>query len=361
MPRPPQLHQPTMPQLPTSSDREYRYNYNQDSSFSTLRNVLTTKLAAVSDIIQQARTWYLEQSTIKQILLGGALVVIGVISVLMVIFHIHIIRFLIYLSDEWHNLKYGSLIIFALVFMVGFPPLIGFSALSFLTGMIYGCPQGWPLIASASVLGSTCSFIVYRYVLHNQAVKLMNHNDTFRAFAEILGEGNSLFLLILIRLCPLPYSLSNGALAAIPELPLLTYFLATLITSPKILIHLFVGSKLKQIGDDKSSGGTKIVDIISIVITGTAATLAAYLIYAKMQQKLASYHSRGIAADDVMVFGNFEDDLELGSNEIELNSADFDADNFIIEDDDNEDDPRQQGNTNNAKKDIGVLTSEEIL
>ena len=103
------------------------------------------------------------------------------------------------------------------------------------------------------------------------------------------------------------------------------------------------------------------MDIISIVITGTAATLAAYLIYAKMQQKLASYHSRGIAADDVMVFGNFEDDLELGSNEIELNSADFDADNFIIEDDDNEDDPRQQGNTNNTKKDIGVLTSEEIL
>ena len=51
-----------------------------------------------------------------------------------------------------------------------------------------------------------------------------------------------------------------------------------------------------------------------------------------------------------MVFGNFEDDLELGSNEIELNSADFDADNFIIEDDDNEDDPRQQGNTNNTKK-----------
>ena len=92
------------------------------------------------------------------------------------------------------------------------------------------------------------------------------------------------------------------------------------------------------------------MDIISIVITGTAATLAAYLIYAKMQQKLASYHSRGIAADDVMVFGNFEDDLELGSNEIELNSADFDADNFIIEDDDNEDDPNQQGNGNNVKK-----------
>ena len=102
------------------------------------------------------------------------------------------------------------------------------------------------------------------------------------------------------------------------------------------------------------------MDIISIVITGTAATLAAYLIYAKMQQKLASYHSRGIAADDVMVFGNFEDDLELGSNEIELNSADFDADNFIIEDDDNEDD---QGNREILiiPKDIGVLTSEEIL
>ena len=348
-----------MPQLPSSDNNGYRYRTVSPSSPNTLRGILSAKIALGAIIAQQAKEWYFQQSIGKRILLAILLVILGIIGTLFLIFHVYIIKFLIYLSDQWHDLKFGSLIIFILVFMVGFPPLIGFTGLSLLTGMIYGFPNGWPLLACASILGCTCSFLIFRYVLQKQAQKLMNHNETFRAFAEILRDDNSLLLLILIRLCPLPYSLSNGALAAIPELPLSTYFLATFITSPKLLIHLFVGSKLKEIGDDKSTGSTRIVDIISIIITATAASLAAYLIYAKMQQKLASYHSRGLAADDTLVFGNFEDDLEMGShNEIELNSADFDADNFIIEDDDEDDYEDDHNNSNKPIKDNGVRISE---
>ena len=327
-----------MPQLPSSDNYGYRYRINSPPpSPNTLRGILSAKIAQGAFIAQQLKDWFFQQSIGKKIFIIILLIIISIIGVLFLIFHVYIIKFLIYLSDQWHDLKFGSLIIFFLVFMVGFPPLIGFTGLSLLTGMIYGFPNGWPLLASASITGCTCSFLIFRYVLQNQAHKLMNHNETFRAFAEILRDDNSLLLLILIRLCPLPYSLSNGALAAIPELPLSTYFLATFITSPKLFIHLFVGSKIKEIGDEKSTGSTRIVDIISILITATAASLAAYLIYAKMQQKLASYHSRGIATDDALVFGNFEDDLEMGShNEIELNSSDFDADNFIIEDDEDE-------------------------
>ncbi|RCK57946.1 Golgi apparatus membrane protein TVP38 [Candida viswanathii] len=350
-----------MPQLP-STDNNYGYRYRTNSPPpNSIRGMISSKISQARYLAQNAIDWYFQQSTTKKILIAILLVILAILGILLFIFHIYIIKFLIYLSEQWHGLKYGTLLIFFLVFIVGFPPMIGFTGLSLLTGMIYGFPNGWPLLAGASIAGCTCSFLVFRYVLQNQAQKLMNHNETFRAFAEILRDDNSLLLLILIRLCPLPYSLSNGALAAIPELPLSTYFLATLITSPKLLIHLFVGSKLKAIGDEKSTGSTRLVDIASILITATAASLAAYLIYAKMQQKLASYHSRGLAADDALVFGNFEDDLEMGShNEIELNSADFDADNFIIEDEDEEEEreQRQEEENDEPTKDNDVRVSE---
>lgn len=53
-----------------------------------------------------------------------------------------------------------------------------------------------------------------------------------------------------------------------------------------------------------------------------------------MQEKLAIYHNaNGTNHEDQdrMIFGNFEDDLESGQN-VELDASQFDADNFIIED-----------------------------
>lgn len=317
-----------MPQL-SNNDHQFRSN-----TTLSIREFMAEKVALSIHFFNQLKAWFAEQSPIKKVLVMLGCIILSILGFLFLIFHSYLINQLINLSDKWHDLKYGSVIIFALVFTVSFPPLIGFTALSLLTGMVYGFPQGWPLLAFASVSGCTASFLVFRYLLQNQATKLVQYNEKFRAFAEVLHDDSSLLLLCLIRLCPLPYSLSNGALAAVPELPLLTYFLATLITSPKLFIHLFVGSKLKDLGSDKSSGMSKVVDVISIVITGGAASLATYLIYVKMQQKLASFHQRGIIHDDVLVFGNFADELEMGShNEIELNSTDFDTDNFLIDDD----------------------------
>lgn len=49
--------------------------------------------------------------------------------------------------------------------------------------------------------------------------------------------------------------------------------------------------------------------------------------------------------DDVLIFGNFEDDLEMNSTEVELNSADFDHDNFMLDDDEID----MDGNEDNKK------------
>lgn len=318
---------------PLSDQEEFRSN---DNFTSRVNDSIRDRLASFNNLGQQILEWYQKQSLLRRIMIiiGGILG--GFTMIMLLVFHVFIIKFLVWLSDKWQEFTFGKAILFSLVFMVGFPPLIGFSALSMLTGMVYGFRYGFPLLATASITGSFCSFLVFRYLLHNQAERLVNSNKKFRAFAEILRDDSSLLLLVLLRLCPLPYSLSNGALAAIPELPALTYFLASLITSPKLLIHIFVGHKLKELGDVTKGKSTKFIDVISILITVAASSITTYIIYNKMQQKLESYrHRSGIQGDgyESMVFGNFEEDIESANN-VELNSADFDADNFIIEDED---------------------------
>lgn len=337
-----------MPRLPSVSGPVYNH-----TAVSRLRAIVSTQYARLQEYSTKLSQWYREQPVWKKILVIIGLIFAAAVLVLIGIFHIYLIKLLVDLSEKWTQLKYGKLILFTLIFFVGFPPLIGFSTLSLLAGMSYGFPNGWPLLASAMVLGSFASFLVFRYLLHKQAEKLVHLNEKFKAFSEILREDSSLFLLILIRLCPLPYSLSNGALAAIPELPALTYLAASLITSPKLLIHIYVGHKLKDLGDREKPHASKILDVVSILITSLASALTTYIIYHKMQQKLDLYHAANNnngSGYDQMIFGNFEDDLESGVH-VELNSTDFDEDNFIIEDEEEvEGEAVQKEQLNSTKK-----------
>lgn len=281
--------------------------------------------------------WYKQQTTTKKVLIA-ILAIVGVAGVvLLALFHVYIIKFLIWLSDKWEGLAFGQLLLFTLVFFVGFPPLLGFSSLSILSGMVYGLLSGWILLAVASISGSFCSFLVFRYLLRALAEGLLKSNEKFRAFAEILKEDQSLLLLILIRLCPLPYSLSNGALASIPELAPTTYLMASVITCPKLFIHVFIGRQLKDIGDETNTTARRVFDGISLLITALASAATTYIIYLKMQQRLEKYHQANPSYSEAdnyneMIFGNFDDD-ESGNN-LELDSAEFDADNFIIDDED---------------------------
>lgn len=331
-----------MPRLHSSSDAAMEPN----SLPQRIRSLLNERIAAVNDLTYQYKEWFHNQPTHARILLALGGVLLSFVAILLIIFHRYAIHILVQVSDYWEHLTYGRSILFVLVFFVGFPPLLGFSPLSLLSGMVYGFPNAWPLLSTASVLGSLASFLVFRHLLRNRAERYVQSNEKFRAFAEILKEDASLLVLVLLRLCPLPYSLSNGALAAIPQLPTLTYFLASVITTPKLFIHVYVGHTIKNLGDDQRPFSAKVIDVISVLLTGLALGLASYIIYNKMQAKLQSYHMDRNANDD-MIFGNFDDDLESGQD-LELDSHDFDEDNFIITDDDDTNDAASQSKSSKS-------------
>lgn len=208
-----------------------------------------------------------------------------VIGILMLVFHAPMLHWLVKTSNDLKVQKKTAFVLILLLFCVSFPPLIGFSFLSTSTGLIYGVSfKGWMLLTVGSVVGSIAAFAVFQNLLRARAERLVHASPRFEAFAAILRENHSYWILVLLRLCPFPYSLTNGAVAAVHGLSIRNFSIAQVIASPKLIAYLFVGSRIKNIGES-SSTGSKLFDLISIIVTAVVLTFTAWLLYFKTRNK----------------------------------------------------------------------------
>jgi uncharacterized membrane protein YdjX (TVP38/TMEM64 family) len=236
-----------------------------------------------------------------------AAVIAGVTSlVLGILFLVYSERFFHMLApyaQKMRDLPAGWLIIWFAIVIVSFPPLIGYSSLLTAAGFVYGFPRryvsypfpycandsgqwliiivsSWFIVASATVVGSTCSFIVSRYLLKSTVNRLVANDPRFAALA-LTVKHDGIKLLIMIRLCPLPYSLSNGALATVPTVHWAAFALATAIASLKLLLHVFVGARLGEIAEkgEEMDAKTKAISYASAIIGAVVGIGTGLLIY----------------------------------------------------------------------------------
>ncbi|PGH09096.1 hypothetical protein GX51_00850 [Blastomyces parvus] len=183
-------------------------------------------------------------------------------------------------AEDWENSKLAYFILILSTFTVSFPPLIGWSTIGTVAGFIFGVWKGWLLYAIGTVLGSTCSFIASRTLLSSFVNRLMQHDKRFAALALTL-KYDGLKLLCMIRLCPLPYSICNGAISTFPTVQPLMYGLATAIISPKLLVPTFIGSRLRILAQsgETMSAGSKAINVISILVSMSVGIFTAWYIY----------------------------------------------------------------------------------
>ena len=130
------------------------------------------------------------------------------------------------------------------------------------------------------MLGSLIAFIVSRTILSGFVNRLVANDSRFTALSLVL-KHDGLKLLVMIRLCPLPYSLTNGAMSTFPTVKPLTYALATAIASPKLMIHVFIGSRLAVLAksNEKMDPTTKAINWASIIGGGILGAVTGWLIY----------------------------------------------------------------------------------
>lgn len=244
----------------------------------------------------------------EKLLIGFGLGFLVIMLTLMTIFHTAVLTWMTSFSVKFKEVRLNWLILFMLFVCVSFPPMIGYSALALFTGMVYGFPGGWPLIASGTLIGSFCSFLTFRYLLRERAEQVARSSIKFMAFIEILRQ-DSFLLLWMIRLCPLPYSLSNAAMSTVPSVEPFKFLMATLLCTPKLLIHIFIGSRLVKLSNAKDNASWW-ANFLSILLANIVFIGTSYSVYTRTKAKSASLQAKGFEPA-----GTDPDNFEISDDE----------------------------------------------
>jgi uncharacterized membrane protein YdjX (TVP38/TMEM64 family) len=223
---------------------------------------------------------FLALSLVQRILAIIVIILLNVVFVLFLIYNERIFGYLAPAAEKWRDVRGGWTILWALTFISAFPPLIGYSTTVTISGFVYGFPKGWFIVSTATVVGSLASFIASRTILSQYVHRLVGQDKRFEALALTL-KHDGLKILCMIRVCPLPYSLSNAAMSTFPTVHPLSFALATAIASPKLLIHVFIGNRLALLAESggKMDASTKAINYASIIIGGIIGTAVGYIIY----------------------------------------------------------------------------------
>jgi uncharacterized membrane protein YdjX (TVP38/TMEM64 family) len=176
------------------------------------------------------------------------LAVVLVLGVLALVFSHAIFGLLGPVAKTWRSLPLGLgwILIWLFTFCTAFPPMIGYSTAVAVAGFVYGFPAGWPIVASANVLGSIVAFRTSRGIFSGYVNGIVGTDRRFRALGHVLRQ-DGIRTLVLIRLCPLPYSISNGFLATIPSIKMWSFGAATALATYVLFYSLNYSFLIKSI------------------------------------------------------------------------------------------------------------------
>ncbi|CAN8099119.1 unnamed protein product [Discula destructiva] len=255
---------------------------------SQLVDFAHTSLKTSQTLYRRGTASFAALSPTQQFLLLAAGVALFALTVTLMVFSQRIFTLLGPVAKTWRALPAGWLLIWLAIFFVAFPPLIGYSTACTVAGFVYGFPLGWPIVATATVAGSTAAFVASRTVLAGYVDRLVGNDKRFVALGQVLRH-DGLGVLALVRFCPLPYSLSNGFLATVPSVAPLSFAIATAAASPKLLVHVFIGSRLALLADkgDAMGFGDRAVNYASMIVGASVGMGVGYFIYRRTMARAA--------------------------------------------------------------------------
>lgn len=249
--------------------------------------------------IRQSLNWFDAQPTLNKIGLICAISLQFWLAILAVWYHEKIISFIVSTADDIRDSGYKGVLAFTvLLSLVSFPPLIGFSSLVILIGIVYGF-RGFLLVTTISSIMSTASLSLFKYYFQSISQKIIDSHENLQLFTSVIKDSETsfveeVFILTLMKLCPLPYSLTNGGLGCVPGISPLAFFLACLLCSPKYFIQLFMGIQLRKINDDKTNS-SKVLDFTMILVTLASFATLSTVLYSRLKLKIQQRQNSPIA------------------------------------------------------------------
>lgn len=251
------------------------YSRGADAALPLGARLLRTSTNAMHQCIRL----FVRLTPLQRLLAVGAGLAVLALGVVSLVFSHRLFAAFAPVARGWRGLPGGWLIVWLMTFATSFPPMVGYSFCVTIAGFVYGFPGGWPISASATVCGSTAAFFTSRTIFSGYVNKLVGTDRRFVALGQVLRH-DGVPVLAAIRFCPLPYSLSNGFLATIPSISPLNFALATAMASPKLLVHVFIGSRLAALAEnDNMSAGDRAINYISMLLGGAVGMVVGLIIY----------------------------------------------------------------------------------
>ncbi|KAL0247757.1 hypothetical protein I308_103835 [Cryptococcus tetragattii IND107] len=211
------------------------------------------------------------------------------------------------------------------------PPLFGFMPTLTLIGFVYGIWPGFLIAGIASMLGAGIAFLSVRSFF----LGVFKKNDKWEAFGHVM-RTKGLPLVIMIRYCPVPWGVSNGLFASIESVKFWHFMVANLMIQPKLLLYVFIGSRLTSLASDSAAHDPLRfwLNLISIVVSVCVSIATGVIIYRltlqqmrKLDQSGAGFGDGELAAE-ALEENTLLGDYDVGSDddEAELLTASNDRD-----------------------------------
>ncbi|KAL7420979.1 Tlg2-vesicle protein [Cryptotrichosporon argae] len=147
----------------------------------------------------------------------------------------------------------GMLLMAAFVIVSSHPPLFGFSGSMTLIGFAFGIWPGFLIAALSANIGAALSFLSVRIFFLNWMRRFgSSKNEKWNAFGHVM-RTKGWPLVAMIRWCPLPWAIGNGLFASIEGVKLWHFALANVLYLPRLLVPVFIGSRLESLIDRDAS------------------------------------------------------------------------------------------------------------
>lgn len=127
------------------STSSFRRNAPQHGQPSMRQRIMTN----LDKLNRRATDQYNKLTPVQKVLFVVGNLALCVLGILFLVYNEKIFGSLMPYAKKWRDIRAGWLILWALIFVVSFPPLIGYSSLLTIAGFVYGFPNGYvfsPLI-----------------------------------------------------------------------------------------------------------------------------------------------------------------------------------------------------------------------
>ncbi|KAF8299895.1 hypothetical protein DL93DRAFT_2091097 [Clavulina sp. PMI_390] len=225
---------------------------------------------------------------------------IGIASVFIFIGPAKIFQTLYDTAQKLKAMPLGWLILISMAIILSFPPLIGYSTTMTLCGFAYG-PLGGLLVAgTGALIGSTLTFIILRLLYKERVKKWTSQNKRWQAMEAVI-EAKGLPLIVMIRLCPIPWVYSNALFASMESVQLWQFVFATICLMPKLFLVIFVGSQVAKLSDGKTRGEmspvVKVLNVLSIVLTAGVAFGTGWFVWKQTENRIRHMQGEGLSPE----------------------------------------------------------------